>query len=316
MKILSLVFIICCSCLQAHASVDDCISKNSYITLGDSFTEHYSEFPEKVHDHIWTVGFITQGEYCEKLYEEGNINLQLTSYDSVNVRVKLPWLSNYYEYMYDDVNQGYSVVGAISGDQYIRRSYHFRITYDDLLRQDFWQISVNGELRGRRYQFPMLSRYRHEMFHAKLRMFVVSDMDNSINSVATINKMISIKDWYDIIIHNGNFAYNIEDDVGMRGDDFFDSIQEAISTKPYIITPGNHENFDDGKFFNFRFRMPGLHNDNFPVRNHFYSFDVRKTHFTIFNMDYYYELNKNSPTVKFNLLKWVHDDLEKSHHRN
>jgi len=308
-RLLILLFLLGYS--QTQSLANNCIAKNSYITFGDLFTLKYTAYPDSVKDHVWTIGFITQGEGCEDLYANNRMRLHLTSFDHVNYISKTPWLSNLYEYTYDTPTQGYKVIGAKSGDKYIRRSYQFRITDRDIYSYGFWQISLDGVLNGQRFQFPDLHKYLHHNTE-KLRIFVVADMDDTENSKATIQKMISIKDWYDIVIHNGDFAYNIEDDIGMRGDDFFESVREAVSTKPYLVNPGNHENIDQGRFFNYRFRMPGLHNNQLAIRNQYYSLDIRKTHFTFFNMDWFLHIRNNLQT-KIDLVKWVHDDLEKSH---
>jgi len=71
---------------------------------------------------------------------------------------------------------------------------------------------------------------------------VSSDTDSSIKSV----------------IHLGDFAYNIEDEQGKIGDQFFDHISSAFGAEvPYMITYGNHEIFPGNySFMRNRFRMP------------------------------------------------------------
>ncbi len=59
------------------------------------------------------------------------------------------------------------------------------------------------------------------------------------------------------MIHNGDFAYNIQDDNGTRGDNFFQHISTAFGAiRPYMITYGNHEWFDDWNLIKSRFTMP------------------------------------------------------------
>ena len=44
------------------------------------------------------------------------------------------------------------------------------------------------------------------------------------------------------IIHNGDFAYNVEDKNGTVVDDFFEHVSTAFGAhRPYMITYGNHE---------------------------------------------------------------------------
>jgi hypothetical protein len=142
---------------------------------------------------------------------------------------------------------------------------------------------------------------------------MVADMDNTPNAYSTIDAMNSLTNDYDIFLHDGDFAYNIEDANGMRGDNFFDAVQPAISSKPYLITPGNHENIDKGQMLNYRFRMPGQANDNFPYRNHWFSFDVQNIHFTSINIDWYIKLNPTDPAAaREQLLDWLESDMRKS----
>ncbi len=59
------------------------------------------------------------------------------------------------------------------------------------------------------------------------------------------------------VIHNGDFAYNVQDDNGTRGDNFFQHISTAFgASRPYMITYGNHEIFGNYSNINSRFRMP------------------------------------------------------------
>jgi hypothetical protein len=51
---------------------------------------------------------------------------------------------------------------------------------------------------------------------------------------------------FDFIASNGDFAYEIEDDSGRKGDAYFDFMSKATRLIPYILSPGNHENADKG----------------------------------------------------------------------
>jgi len=115
---------------------------------------------------------------------------------------------------------------------------------------------------------------------------IVADMDYTPHASPTINKMIEDKNEIDFFIHMGDFAYEIYDENGLKGDTFWSLQKDAISSKPYIVTPGNHENIDNTKFMNYRFRMPGG-NDDINTRNNWYSFTVNNIHFVSINTDWY-----------------------------
>ena len=114
------------------------------------------------------------------------------------------------------------------------------------------------------------------------------------------------------MLHVGDFAYAVQDNNGQKGDDYFDTLQDINSQVPYIITPGNQENFDHGNFFNFRFRMPMAQQDYEKNSNHYYSFDMGNTHFSSVNFDYVLVIESR----KFDeMLEWFYNDLKKAYER-
>lgn len=151
----------------------------------------------------------------------------------------------------------------------------------------------------------------------------MADLDLHENSKGkqTVKDMLAKKNDFDIFMHVGDFAYNIQDSNGKLGDQFFDTISPVISSKPYIITAGNHELLDQTRFFNYRFRMPGGndglnnsfsgHDSTQQVRNNFYSFDLNGAHWTGINMDWYISVYQN-PETRLAVLEWIDNDLRKA----
>jgi hypothetical protein len=45
----------------------------------------------------------------------------------------------------------------------------------------------------------------------------------------------------DLLLHLGDFAYDLMDNNGAVGDTFFDQIEPIASNVPYMGCPGNHE---------------------------------------------------------------------------
>jgi phosphodiesterase/alkaline phosphatase D-like protein len=75
----------------------------------------------------------------------------------------------------------------------------------------------------------------------------------------------ALEDAFDMIIHVGDFAYDMYEDNGTRGDLFMEQIEPIASMIPYMTCPGNHEyhyNFSNykGRFSN---SMPGDAGDLF-----------------------------------------------------
>lgn len=130
-------------------------------------------------------------------------------------------------------------------------------------------------------------------------------MDSSAKE--TISAMTKEMPNVDMFMHIGDFAYDIQHENGMKGDDFWDLQAASIGNKPYIVTPGNHEAIDKTKFMNYRFRMPG-NNDNYKTRNNNYSFITKNVFWITLNPDYYINFHENSPDpypMRHELLSWL-----------
>lgn len=77
-----------------------------------------------------------------------------------------------------------------------------------------------------------------------------------------------------------------------------------MSTRPLMLTPGNHDEFGNYSLLNYRFRMPLFEQSS----NHYYSFNVGLVHFLSFDLDFYEEkIDAQSQEVMY---KWVEKDLE------
>jgi 3',5'-cyclic AMP phosphodiesterase CpdA len=46
---------------------------------------------------------------------------------------------------------------------------------------------------------------------------------------------------YDAIIHVGDFAYDMNSENALVGDQFMNQIQQIAAYLPYMVCPGNHE---------------------------------------------------------------------------
>jgi len=102
----------------------------------------------------------------------------------------------------------------------------------------------------------------------------------------------------------GDVAYDIYNDLGLRGEYFFNTVQNFSAVWPMMFTPGNHEWYANYSLINFRTRMP-LHNK---TSNQYFSFNIGKIHFITANIDYFVE--NADATEKYNMLAWLRKDLE------
>lgn len=87
---------------------------------------------------------------------------------------------------------------------------------------------------------------------------------------------------YDLLVFCGDLAYDIQDENGKRGDDYFENMEKVFTQSPFILTPGNHENFDLTRMLTTRFWMPGTMS---PMDNNLFSFQVHDIMFTTLNFD-------------------------------
>ena len=77
---------------------------------------------------------------------------------------------------------------------------------------------------------------------------------------------------YDAIWHVGDFAYDLYNEQGQRGDNFLRSIEPIAARTPYMVCQGNHETKNNLLHYYNRFTMPGNNN------NLWYSFNHGKAH--------------------------------------
>jgi hypothetical protein len=262
----------------AMSAQPECIPKEVHITLGDKFS-----LEQTAPDHVFTVGF-TLNSSCESVPKLGLVNKvgqNTTVADFIIVKeanMPLP-----------------------DGFLYQRKGYFIRIKTADVEASTSWLLTGdNKETLAGPFAWPdrLLDDQR------PLKIFSVADMDITNNSIPTIAKIKTLDSTeYDLMLHIGDFAYEIEDNSGKKGDDFFQTMSLTTAKLPYVITPGNHENFFKSQLFNYRFRMPNT--DATPLReNHYFDCVVKGTYFMIVNFDYFYRLY-DYPAASKLILDWM-----------
>ena len=88
---------------------------------------------------------------------------------------------------------------------------------------------------------------------------------------------------YDGIIHNGDFAYDLDSEMGETGDQFMRAIEPIASQLPYMVSEGNHEGGSTIVHYYHRFNMPGNSS------NLYYSFNVGKIHFISYSTEFLFD---------------------------
>lgn len=174
---------------------------------------------------------------------------------------------------------------------------------------------IENIIPGKRYFYHVGSKYGwspifwfyglKERPEGGYRYAVFGDMGNiNARSLGKLQEMAQ-KHEIDVVLHIGDFAYNLNTDNGNFGDQFFRQIEPVAAYIPYMAVVGNHEAANNFSHYVNRFTMPNT-NDN-----HFYSFNLGHTHFVAFSTEFYFYTNYGWVQI-FNQWKWLINDLRKA----
>ncbi|XP_028155946.1 acid phosphatase type 7 isoform X2 [Ostrinia furnacalis] len=135
-----------------------------------------------------------------------------------------------------------------------------------------------------------------------LRLALYGDMGvNNSLSLPFLKKDVE-QDKYDMILHVGDFAYDMNEQEGRVGDAFMRKLQPVAARLPYMTCPGNHESAYNFSHYSARFSMPGAE------ANLYYSFDVGPVHFVSISTEVYY-FTENGLKLIVNQYDWLKRDL-------
>ena len=266
-----------------------CLVEQTHITLGDKYSLEQTDS-----DHALTIGFVTSG--CEsmpkvKLHVADGSDIDLDQFTSKSA-----------DYLI--IDQSLPDKGTVP---YLKTALFFKVTDGHLAKAASWSVYQGGQLKEGPVAFPTRFRSNLDSF----RMFVVADMDINPNSASTIQKIHEIQDKdYDFLVHAGDFAYEIEDNGGRVGDEFFQEMSKTTKKVPYLITPGNHESYAEGSLLNYRFRMPNINDKNITTANHFYDFVFKGAYIMAVDFDYTVPKFKKPGDAFMDLFNWVKSRIE------
>eukprot|EP01063_Lacrimia_lanifica_P008922 TRINITY_DN15998_c0_g1_i1.p1 TRINITY_DN15998_c0_g1~~TRINITY_DN15998_c0_g1_i1.p1 ORF type:complete len:573 (+),score=191.29 TRINITY_DN15998_c0_g1_i1:72-1790(+) len=121
----------------------------------------------------------------------------------------------------------------------------------------------------------------------------------------------------DMLLHVGDFAYNLNTDGGAVGDRFFENMEQVSAYLPYMVSVGNHEN-DAGALAHFaeRYRAmpvnsvpPSFNTTNGATPNNLYfSWDKNLVHYISISTEVWF-LSYTGVT-KAGMLQWLEEDLK------
>ncbi|CAD5118751.1 DgyrCDS7428 [Dimorphilus gyrociliatus] len=139
------------------------------------------------------------------------------------------------------------------------------------------------------------------------RFAIYGDMGNSnAQSLARLQQETR-KNFYDAILHVGDFAYDMDSDNARVGDQFMRQIESIAAYVPYMTCPGNHEQAYNFSNYRFRFGMPR----NGDGESIYYSYDVGPVHIISFSTEVYFYLQYGTQQIR-NQFAWLEQDLIKA----
>src|SRR3990167_1275514 len=231
-------WILCCFtplALQIHGSSEiknrvlakiTCTYEAPHITLGDTFSLDKTANPE----NLYTIS-LTTPLGCQELPKIILRASQLSNLsESLPEIVLKPFLNRTIDIQIEKV-------------PYQKQTFFYSINKGSVQAgYKFWEIRQFGEnssVTTNIQKIPTLAGN-----DKPARLFIIADMDETAAALPTWAKLdqISAED-FDMIIHVGDFAYEIENNHGQLGDSYFNHSSLSGRRIPYIVTGGNHENF-------------------------------------------------------------------------
>uniref|UniRef100_H3DJ87 Purple acid phosphatase n=1 Tax=Tetraodon nigroviridis TaxID=99883 RepID=H3DJ87_TETNG len=137
------------------------------------------------------------------------------------------------------------------------------------------------------------------------RFALYGDLGNeNPQSLARLQKETQLG-MYDVILHIGDFAYDMHEDNARIGDEFMRQIQSIAAYVPYMTCPGNHEAAYNFSNYRNRFSMPGQ------TESLWYSWNLGPVHIISLSTEVYFYLVFGLELL-FKQYEWLRKDLEEA----
>ncbi|XP_052001451.1 acid phosphatase type 7 isoform X2 [Xyrauchen texanus] len=247
---------------------------------------------------VTTIG--TQPEQVHISYP-GVIHSMVVTWSTFNDTDSVVEYSVWGEKLFSHTVKGNSSVFTDGGPEN-RTMFIHRVTLTDLKPAAVYVYHCGSEA-GWSDVFYFTSLNESSTFSPRFALF--GDMGNeNAQSLSRLQKETQIG-MYDIILHIGDFAYDMHEDNGKIGDEFMRQIQSIAAYTPYMTCPGNHERAYNFSHYRNRFSMPG-HTENL-----WYSWNVGPAHFISFSTEVYFYLEYGLDLL-FRQFEWLQKDLEEA----
>lgn len=207
-------------------------------------------------------------------------------------------LVRYGVYKLEDQATGASKV-FVDGGKQKRPQWIHRASMKDLKFDTRYVYQVGSE-DGWSQQFSFKTPPAGEDWVVRIAIYGDMGLNGSL-SLPFLKEDVQ-QDKYDLILHVGDFAYDMNEQEGRVGDDFMNLIEPIAASLPYMTCPGNHESAYNFSHYTSRFTMPG------PESNLYYSFDVGPVHFVSLSTEVYY-FTEYGLKLMANQYAWLQHDL-------
>jgi len=278
----SILLILCVICIGG-ALQRDCHVTQKFVTLGDFFSSRGDE------SSYFIISAVNVGNGCKS----GDVVLRIIDSSGSKLLKLLPT-----ETTYEREQRNYKATG-----------YYFHIPREYGLPLYYWYIETPHAITTTTRMPSGGSRNPENV----AKWIVVADMNVSEKSKPLFDKLYTLhSEDYDGLIHIGDFAYDIDNRDGMVGDEYFEEASHASGNRiPYIVSPGNHENYDKGRMFNYRFKMSGGGKPDKRGANYF-SYTYKGVHFVTINWDYLFSDKMEHQDDWKEVFDWLKDDLKEA----
>lgn len=145
--------------------------------------------------------------------------------------------------------------------------------------------------------------------------------NHSVGLVTEVGLYSDGEDDATMILHVGDFAYNMDDDSGRVGDQFFRNIEQLAAYVPYMVSIGNHENEGVGlAHFTERFRLMPTNSgtqvktqNGHAPNNWYFSWDDGLVHYVAISTELYSEPGSADTGVDvLSQHAWLKEDLSRA----
>ena len=190
---------------------------------------------------------------------------------------------------------------TVKYDRNIIPKYVYRANMTDLEYNTWYNYNLktsSGTSETFKFKVPEKSNQDY-----KILLFGDLGVKEDISRNKIINEIKTYN--YRFMFHLGDLAYNLQENIGFQGDIFLSRMQEAASKVPYMVIPGNHENWDNFSNYIYRFSMPNYQTTN----NLYYTIEQPPLKMININTELFY--NEYLKKRFFNQIDFISNELSR-----